>query len=326
MIRYHDVLSAFRGNSAEDVPALLWGRKLAAESRTAERELSGTLPIIFRGYGKNLTDYRIYGNADGCGEYDSERNSYKIPVNVNGKNLYMPITEETPNADKWHLQEETFIGQPVYRGRTNWSGVGNELVLPLGYVTMSVYYRIPDSAAPSSLKAYFYFYTAQDEDCPSDGFMLINDGEWHRASSTAKINTLTPRRCRFEKQGVFDIDISCIQIETGSTATEYEPYGNMVTPVYIGNEPLYADEYISFSEQKIYRKISGILTPSDPPVLLPALPTLSGTNILSAETEIQPSEIYLKGKIKSLATHTLTDRNNNILVDKNGYTLVTKEQ
>ncbi len=183
MMAYHEILAAFRGEQVQNPHAQLWGERL---SGNPEQEISGSVPVTFLGFGETLTDYRIYGNADGCGEYDSEQNSCKIPVNVNGKNLY--------------------------------------------------------------------------------------------------------------------------------------------TPVYIGSEPLYADEYISFSEQKIYRKISGTLTPAEPPVPLPALPTLSGTTILSAETEIQPSMIYLKGKIKSLATHTLTDSSGNILISSDNYQLVTKEQ
>ena len=35
-------------------------------------------------------------------------------------------------------------------------------------------------------------------------------------------------------------------------------------------------------------------------VTLPALPTLTGTNVLSVETEVQPSEVYIKGKIKEI--------------------------
>ena len=39
---------------------------------------------------------------------------------------------------------------------------------------------------------------------------------------------------------------------------------------------------------------------TDLDVTLPALPTLTGTNVLSVGTEVQPSEIEVKGKIKAL--------------------------
>jgi hypothetical protein len=53
---------------------------------------------------------------------------------------------------------------------------------------------------------------------------------------------------------------------------------------------------------------------------------LKGANTLSTNTTIQPSEIYLKGKIKSLATHMLVDSSGNILLTSNNYQLVTKEE
>ena len=56
------------------------------------------------------------------------------------------------------------------------------------------------------------------------------------------------------------------QIEKGSEATTYEPY----------------------------------IENTDLNVTLPALPTLSGTNTLSVGTEVQPSRVYLKGKIKEI--------------------------
>ena len=121
--------------------------------------------------------------------------------------------------------------------------------------------------------------------------------------------------------GIYDAESDSFQIPVKMTAgTETVTIG-----VYVGSEPLYADEYVSFSEQKIYRKINNVLIPFAPPVPLPALPTLSGTNTLSAETERQPSEVYLKGKIKSLAVSALTDSQNQMLISSNNYQLVTKE-
>lgn len=72
---------------------------------------------IFSKKGKNLKDYRIYGNSvqDGVptpeapievqsvGDYDEESGKYKVPVVVRGKNLYKPTrlsagSIKTPNA------------------------------------------------------------------------------------------------------------------------------------------------------------------------------------------------------------------------------------
>ena len=54
-------------------------------------------------------------------------------------------------------------------------------------------------------------------------------------------------------------------------------------------------DYIDFKKQKLY-----LSDGTSVDVTLPALPTISGTNILSVNTEVQPSEAYIKGKIKEI--------------------------
>lgn len=82
---------------------------------------------------------------------------------------------------------------------------------------------------------------------------------------------------------------------TNTPIPPYEPYlepttTNLYLPEQIkmvGNEV----EYMDFKEQKQYF-VDG--TTAD--VTLPALPTLSGTNTLSVGTTVQPSKVYLKYK------------------------------
>lgn len=54
-------------------------------------------------------------------------------------------------------------------------------------------------------------------------------------------------------------------------------------------------DYIDFKKQKLY-----LSDGTSVDVTLPALPTISGTNILSVNTEAQPSKVYIKGKIKEI--------------------------
>lgn len=70
------------------------------------------------------------------------------------------------------------------------------------------------------------------------------------------------------------------------------------SPVYIGDAPLDEGEYVSFSEQKIYRDVSGTLTPTDPPVPLPKIPTIKGETVIDYDGEPKPSQMYIKYKDK----------------------------
>jgi hypothetical protein len=67
-----------------------------------------------------------------------------------------------------------------------------------------------------------------------------------------------------------------------------------IYPVYIGDTPLGEYEYVSYSDQKIYKMVTGALTPTDPPVPLPAIPTVDGTTIIDYDGTPKPSQMYIK--------------------------------
>ena len=73
---------------------------------------------------------------------------------------------------------------------------------------------------------------------------------------------------------------------------------SLTTPIYlpeqirkVGDEA----EYIDYGEQKQH-----FADGTETDVTLPALPVAAGTNVLSVGTEVQPSNIEIKGKIKAL--------------------------
>ena len=72
------------------------------------------------------------------------------------------------------------------------------------------------------------------------------------------------------------------------------------TPIYIGSDPLAEDEYVDYGEQKVYRMEGGTLTPTDPPVPIPALPTIRGETIIdynpSTTPAVEPEKMYVKYK------------------------------
>jgi hypothetical protein len=76
-------------------------------------------------------------------------------------------------------------------------------------------------------------------------------------------------------------------VSDGTTST--------ITPIYIGDDPLGENEYIDYQAGKIYRMIDGVLTPTDPPVILPALPTAEGKTVVDyAGSGTSPEKVLLK--------------------------------
>lgn len=91
-----------------------------------------------------------------------------------------------------------------------------------------------------------------------------------------------------------------ISIVHGSTApSTYIPYGYKLpltsagqdVDIFIGDDTLSAEEYIDSGTGKIYRMVDGVLTPTDPPLPLPQIPTTANSTTISWAGEgLAPSE------------------------------------
>lgn len=95
------------------------------------------------------------------------------------------------------------------------------------------------------------------------------------------------------------ISYSSIMLSEGQTVRPYEPYGYKLpllsgsTPVdiYLGDDTLSTEEYVDSSTGKIYRMVSGVLTPTDPPVPFPQIPTSANSTTISWAGEgLAPSQ------------------------------------
>lgn len=242
----------------------------------------GTLPATYSANGSTLADYRVYGSAG-----DRTENSFEVESDM-------------LSSLNWALNPPFGAVPRVYFINYKLSdAVAQEL--KTGIHTCSIFENFTDGYIPNLLVCAFVPTLTSTVD--SAYRILTNQGvtsiktfdfsEWHdiylvigygngfdtEANKQSKINEL------FENWR--------ISIVEGSTApAEYAPYGYEVdmsvsdgttsttTPIYIGDDPLEKDEYVDYKEQKIYRMVNGVLTPQDPPVALPALPTCDGTTIV----------------------------------------------
>ena len=120
------------------------------------------------------------------------------------------------------------------------------------------------------------------------------------------INSMTAiSPCKFIRILSFGSKVTPISSTTmlncGSTALPYEPYhAPITTSIYlpeqirkVGDEA----EYIEYGTQKMYR-----IGADDLDVTLPVLPTVTGTNVLSVGTEVNPSEVEVTGRIRPVPT------------------------
>ena len=210
---------------------------------------------------------------------------YRVPVTIEGKNLLQnTVKSQTKNGVTFTVNND---GSVTCNGTAS-----NNTFLKIGDI---------------SLTSQNYILTG----CPSDGG---NDSYALRCYKNGNIKG-TDVGNGFNINESIDGYIE-IRIASGYTCDNltfypmickadiqddtYEPYHaptttNLYLPEQIkmvGNEV----EYMDFKEQKQYF-VDG--TTAD--VTLPALPILSGTNTLSVVTEVQPSNVYLKGRIKEVS-------------------------
>lgn len=237
-------------------------------------EISGVTPLRFKSRGGYLQDYRIYGNTvqngtptpenpvevQGCGEYDAELNGYKIPVTVSNGT--------------------NSITTPVYIGSEPLHKIGDYadyVDFKRGVVVRRIK-KLVLTGNENWVKETGNTYAIE-------GIPLMRLGYCDTLCTHYVIATsykaLTSTDCTFSlsrRPALFIHDNRCTTASALKSylATQYAA-GTPVTVWYVLDEP---------EEEPLEN-------------LLP-IQTIKGTNILTADTTVQPSNIWIKGKIKSI--------------------------
>lgn len=237
----------------------------------------GTLPSQYSANGSMLADYRIYGAAGGVGD----RTVNNFNAEIEQGNLYAGEIQP-PTSGNYYKRCRTKGYVPVTAGNT---------------ITIKSQY---------DLWVYCYSGTTYISQYGS-----TNWSKKYTFTIPAGINNTKIMFANDDKTSYLYISdfVNDVMLVNGSTAPEeYVPYGygvnmsvsdgttSITTHVYIGDTPLEEDEYVSFKGQKVYRMSEGVLTPTDPPVSLPVLPTVDGTNIVdyAGQSAAIPSRFVAK--------------------------------
>lgn len=256
---YKDVESVYTGNTPIDTIYSKDGSVVFS----ANREIEGILPLTFKGYGKDLKNYCIYGNTvDGESVGDRTANLFDFGewsknINANRGNIAKGIDgiTITANSDDAFTIPYAYVYEGVYKiyvkPNTNYllSWVSNNNLYGRVFIFKN---GIPDNTHMVSVNnnttKYLLFGTDADTEFITLRFGVETTG-----------NTIT---------------YSKIMLIEGSTALPYEPYGYRV-PVTVANETdtettnLYLPEqikkvgdeaeYVDYKEQKQHRVRKNLL-------------------------------------------------------------------
>lgn len=243
---------------------------------TQQNNFNGISPIKFKSSGENLENYRIYGNTVG-GESVGDRTT----------NLFDENSESIPGYLNDGGAIATVPNYPI-------STYGYINVLPnTNYSYKAFINASPNDSTHKTIRVSYY----TNSKVFISRYFEIDKG------LTGKTIT-TPNNCFYVRLSIDD-NLRNVMLWRGSSdVSVYEPYGyrvpvmvsngtdTQIVSIYLPEQIRKVDdeaEYIDFEEQKQH-----FADGTSVDVTLPALPTLSGTNTLSVETNTKPSKVWGK--------------------------------
>lgn len=245
MISLNDVLLAMSNVPVSDPIAEIWGRGLQGGYEIIE--YTGALPLTITADGNALIDYRIYGNTARDGTPTPEAPVDVVGCGVKTENLCPMIFSHTGVVDDSG-------GTGSFNTRL-WSKK-----IPVS--ESQSYYVVIDGTASNDEELNFNRIIQYD----ANGVFIsrINVVNLTSAPFTTSANcryVVLDIRTRTLTVNISVSDINTLMLNLGSTALPYEPYGyklpilsnSTTTNIYIGNTQLKQGEYVSYSEQKVYK-------------------------------------------------------------------------
>ena len=224
----------------------------------------------------SVKDYRIYGAENGVGEIvtDGEyAGKYKVPITVRGKNF---IDKDnitiTPRNRRFYEKNGDLITIQGNEGASQYASSGGTLALefpktlPSGKYTFSIYVTLLEEGIwGTGMRIYAnnsYMFTYSSN---TVGLRKKIKGTYSAENGFSSL-VIRLNGCKWL------IEVDTLQVESGDTATDYEPYIEPQTVNIYLDEPLETGEVVQQS-------VDG----------LPSLPQFKGTTIYEVQTEVPPS-------------------------------------
>lgn len=253
-----------------DIPAYLMAK---AASGGGIQEITGALPLYVRSRASQiLKNYIIYGTASGAGVETENLFDYTAKDTENGFEIYKFIRVDGSIGDS-----------------------GNHYVSEYIEIEPNTVYSLCQPRAQPIVSMCFY---------NSEKSVISTKAE--KNAITTVVSPISAKYVRLTIIRFYQADIMFIE---GSTLPDhYIPHGyklplkvtsNGTTtnyPIYIGDSKLGEEEYVDYEEQKVYKLVDGVLTPTDPPVPLPDIALPQDIAAIDTEEEFKYNST-VKGRI-----------------------------
>ena len=255
---------------------------LNGSSQADKKELeSETLPFVFKSNGHRLRNYRIYGNTGGVGDFDSETDKYIIPVTMYG---------QTEN-----LVSEIITGK--YYSGANEVTNANMATSDFIEIEPNTKYTSAHFDNNGNYASALVFCTW---DSQKNFIMQVSNAETITTESNAKY--ITVRNFASNPTGTKGTNFCLVRGDIRPTYVSQTYFLPKTYSISL-DEPLTENQYIDFREQK---SSGGDI------VLMPALSTADGKNIIDVTTTVQPASTRLQGNIEEILSVSLQSLNLNL--------------
>jgi hypothetical protein len=270
MLTYWEILTAIQSNvPVNDSYAQLWGKK--SQNNYTIVTYTGTLPAVLAGTKAGyLHRYKIYGNTEQTGTPTPENPIVPIGCGEKTENLF---------DEEYGTITTSITYLPIYVGSGDFT---LSTTAPLVNNTSALLFLLSGNVSSGAGPTNNAHAGKPQTQTSIDGYVTV----------------------AYRGVGPYKPNMYQTMLTAGSTApTSYIPYGYKLpltsgdTPVdiYIGDDTLSTEEYVDSGTGKIYRMVGGVLTPVDPPVPFPQIPTSAGSTTISWAGEgLAPSQVELE--------------------------------
>lgn len=266
---YYDIADTIR--QMKEVDTTYMPREMSSALKDIySNEVEGVLPLSFESNGLDLLNYRIDGASGGVGDLitdisDDNYGKYKVPVVVNGKNLLKPDgTPTTIRGVSWSYREDgTVVGKRVSSNEnvSDFTLTNSSTFAPGSYI----FSRFDTESTPGS--------STYQSNISINGVSHWGTGNYLFVLNEAStIKVVLRVYSNFTGTAIFKPMIRISSIQESNFETYIEP---TTTNIYL-DEPIDENESISLSDTNV-----DILT-------------IEGTNVLTIDTTVQPSNVYVQ--------------------------------
>lgn len=225
----------------ESIDKILEDGDVVFERGFLREKTSTTLPITFGGVGKDLKDYKVYGNTVQNGTPTPDTPIDMVSCGDRTKNLLkLTISNQTTNGLTLTVNEDKTITINGTASANTYFKLTDNYIFEPGEYTIS---GTPSGGASSK---YFMFINGAS----------VND-YGNGATNTFTQSTTSYVGIAIRNGQVYDNLIFKPQLELGSTATPYEPYGYKI-PVNVRSDNLFDKD--NYNSLNVFISNTGVLT------------------------------------------------------------------